>query len=105
MSDAVRASLEERAPLRGLPPPVEANGGPVYRASKRTLDVVGSFVVLIVSLPILVVLAILISATSKGWPVYRQWRAGVGGKPFRVWKLRTMVRHADRADRGGDFCA
>ena len=50
---------------------------------------------LILSLPILIVAAVLISATSPGPVFYRQQRVGKGGGPFTVYKLRTMVDRAE----------
>lgn len=60
---------------------------------RRTLDVVFAAAALAVLLPILVPIAIAIIWDS-GRPVFfRQIRAGKDGKPFYIWKFRTMVCH------------
>ncbi|GGE56910.1 sugar transferase [Actibacterium pelagium] len=47
-------------------------------------------------LPIVAVLAVLIMLDG-GAPFYSQWRLGRGGRPFRMWKLRSMVSDAECA--------
>lgn len=54
-----------------------------------------SALALIVLSPLLVVVAVLIKATSPGPVFYSQQRMGRGGRPFRMWKFRTMVADAD----------
>ena len=67
---------------------------------KRVIDWVGAFVALVIlALPMLVV-ALIIRATSKGSAIFRQQRAGQHGKPFTMYKFRSMSddaeqRHAD----------
>src|SRR5438552_2393389 len=73
-----------------------AAGGHVYLASKRALDLTLALVALPLVVPMLVVLSSAIAVTSRGWPLFRQARVGRGGRPFRIWKLRTMVSGADR---------
>lgn len=62
---------------------------------KRGFDIVGSAVGLGLSLPLLVLAIIAIRLTSAGPAVYRQRRAGLGGVPFTIYKLRTMSVDAD----------
>jgi sugar transferase (PEP-CTERM system associated) len=63
---------------------------------KRTFDVFVSLLLLALTLP-LIVLAMLLIALETGWPVlYRQERVGQGGKPFVIYKLRTMRHDAER---------
>jgi exopolysaccharide biosynthesis polyprenyl glycosylphosphotransferase len=65
------------------------------RIAKRMIDVAGSAIGLIVLSPILLIISMII-AVSSGPPVfYRQRRAGLDGKPFEIWKFRTMRRDAD----------
>jgi lipopolysaccharide/colanic/teichoic acid biosynthesis glycosyltransferase len=62
---------------------------------KRFLDIWVSGVMLIVLSPLLLIIAILIKATSKG-PILYQWNVvGLNKKPFKSWKFRTMVLNAD----------
>ncbi len=69
----------------------------VYQSRiKRLLDVVITLLVLPVVLPVVLGLICLV-ALQGGNPVYRQTRVGLGGRNFTMWKLRTMVPHADAA--------
>ncbi len=67
---------------------------------KRTLDVAGAGVALIVMAPALALLAILIRLDSPGPALYVAPRAGRKGRPFRCYKFRTMVRDADALKTG-----
>ena len=51
---------------------------------------------LLAFLPLGVLIAISIKLADFGPVFYRQTRIGQFGKPFRIWKFRTMVRNADR---------
>jgi exopolysaccharide biosynthesis polyprenyl glycosylphosphotransferase len=63
---------------------------------KRLMDIAVSSVMLIVLTPLLLIIAILIKATSKG-PILYQWNVvGLNKKPFKSWKFRTMVLNADQ---------
>jgi lipopolysaccharide/colanic/teichoic acid biosynthesis glycosyltransferase len=57
--------------------------------------VVLSALALVALSPLLLVIAALIKATSPGPVLYSQQRMGRGGRPFRMWKFRTMVTDAD----------
>ncbi len=63
---------------------------------KRLYDVGLGAVLLVVSLPVLAVLALLIKATSSGSVLYQQTRCGLNGRRFTMYKLRTMVADADQ---------
>ena len=62
---------------------------------KRVFDVVAGTVLLVVLLPVLALIALLISLTSRGSAVLVQERVGRYGETFRMVKFRTMVRGAD----------
>jgi len=64
---------------------------------KRFFDLVISLIVLIVFSPLFLILGILIKKDSEGPVFYQQVRIGKNGKPFRVFKLRTMVNAADKS--------
>jgi exopolysaccharide production protein ExoY len=67
----------------------------LYRnVMKRVLDVTAIVLAAPVVVPVIGLLALGV-ALDGGKPFYTQLRVGKGGKPFRMWKLRTMVRDAD----------
>jgi lipopolysaccharide/colanic/teichoic acid biosynthesis glycosyltransferase len=57
---------------------------------KRAVDVVGASLGLIISAPIIALLAAVIKITSPGPAFFAQWREGHGGHRFRMYKLRSM---------------
>lgn len=67
-----------------------------YGAWKAPLDGAISLVLLIVAAPILLVAAVCIKLTSPGPVIYSQVRLGRGGKPFRIYKLRTMRHNCEK---------
>ena len=69
--------------------------GPVSRAAKRSLDIAVSTGTLLAALPIMVVIAVAIKATSPGPVFFRQERVGYKGKIFRIIKFRSMEVGAD----------
>jgi lipopolysaccharide/colanic/teichoic acid biosynthesis glycosyltransferase len=65
-------------------------------AWKRFLDVVGAVLLLMLFSPVMALVALLVKLTSPGGPVlFSQDRAGLGGKPFKIHKFRTMVVDAE----------
>lgn len=65
------------------------------RFAKRTLDVVGSTVALVLLGPVLVACALWVRFTSRGPILFRQVRVGREGRPFTMLKFRTMAEGAD----------
>ena len=63
---------------------------------KRGLDIVVSSLGLLCCLPLFLLIAIAIKLTSQGPILFRQWRAGLGGRPFSIYKFRTMTTGAER---------
>jgi exopolysaccharide biosynthesis polyprenyl glycosylphosphotransferase len=63
---------------------------------KGLMDRVGALLLILFSLPLWVVVAIVIKTQSPGPVFYRQERAGRYGKPFWMWKFRTMIVDADK---------
>ena len=63
---------------------------------KRLFDILASLVLLVLLSPVFLVLAIAIKLDSHGPVFYRQVRIGRGGKPFRIYKFRSMVVDADK---------
>ena len=66
----------------------------VDKICKRTLDVVVSLFALLLSLPLMVVAAIIIKLDSPGPVFFRQPRLGKDGRPFVMLKLRSMTQDA-----------
>src|SRR5436309_4050331 len=64
---------------------------------KRMFDVVGSVLGLVVTAPLIVLIAAAIKLDSPGPVFFRQERIGTGGRRFRVWKFRTMRNGASDA--------
>jgi lipopolysaccharide/colanic/teichoic acid biosynthesis glycosyltransferase len=70
------------------------NLSPAYRAAKRLLDIVGALGLLAVLGPIMLPVFLILLVTTRGRPVFCQRRAGYLGRPFWMFKFRTMVRDA-----------
>jgi exopolysaccharide biosynthesis polyprenyl glycosylphosphotransferase len=97
-----------RRPLREMNNPtlIRRGEGPISLLSspallgwqlvaKRTLDVAGAVVGLVLFAPLLTLCAAAVKLTSPGPVFFRQRRVGLGGETFEMLKLRTMVRDAD----------
>jgi len=65
------------------------------RLVKRSMDIVGALVGLLVAVPLVIVAAIAIKLDSQGPVFYLQRRVGEHGCSFRIVKLRTMQIHAE----------
>ena len=65
-----------------------------YELAKRALDIVIVVLVLPFVLPVLALCALAVRLESPGAPYFAQPRTGRGGRRFRMFKLRTMVREA-----------
>src|SRR5579884_1797846 len=61
-------------------------------AVKRGLDIVLCLFLLVVTLPIVLLAMVATWLETPGSPIYEQIRLGRDGRPFRLFKLRTMVR-------------
>jgi len=62
---------------------------------KRSIDVLGAFVGLLILGLVVLPLALVIKLDSPGPIFYSQTRYGLKGKPFTIWKFRSMVQNAD----------
>jgi lipopolysaccharide/colanic/teichoic acid biosynthesis glycosyltransferase len=67
---------------------------------KRALDLLIAVPAVIVSAPLVLVFCVLIRRESDGSPIFTQERAGLDGKPFAIFKLRTMVTGAEHIGAG-----
>ena len=63
---------------------------PVEQAAKRTLDILVSAAALVLLSPIMLAVAIAIKLNSKGPVFFRQTRHGFNGRPFAIYKFRSM---------------
>ncbi|MBN1356997.1 sugar transferase [bacterium] len=85
--------------LDGLPL-VAVREEPMYELNlvfKRLFDILFSGTLLLVTLPLSVIILILIRLDSAGPVIFTQIRAGAGGKPFKMFKFRTMHGDAETA--------
>jgi Undecaprenyl-phosphate glucose phosphotransferase len=71
-----------------------------YALLKRAFDTCFSFLALLLVSPLLALIAIVIKCTSRGPVIFVQERVGLNGKPFRMYKFRTMrASDASESDR------
>lgn len=92
----------EGIPLVGLPPSRLSYSSALI---KRAADVVGSLLILLLSLPMLSLIALTVKLGSEGPVFYRHRRVGRRGQPIEVIKFRTMHLAACRGDRYGGAAA
>ena len=62
---------------------------------KRLLDIIGSLVGLVVFSPVFLAAYVSLKLSASGPAIYRQERIGRGGKPFFIYKFRTMVEDSE----------
>ena len=116
-----RAVPPAAAPLPSLPPRVGEGGGggpavrktrrlelvrppafvppprPVYDAVKAVGDVVLAAVLLALAAPVILLSALAVKLTSAGPALYSQIRLGKNGRPFILYKVRTMRHDCEKA--------
>ncbi len=70
---------------------------PVWeRKIKRLMDIVFSLIILIITLPITLIVALAIKLDSEGPVFYKQIRVGKDGKEFKIYKFRSMYKDAEK---------
>jgi len=72
-----------------------SSGRALSSAAKRIFDVTASLLLLVMTLPVIVVFALLVKLDSRGPAFFRQTRVGLYGQPFDVIKLRSMRLDAE----------
>ncbi len=92
LMDQVEFIPGQALPLFELKPPVFEG---LDFALKRTFDIVGAALILLVLSPLMGIIALAIKLSSRGPVLYRSVRPGIGGRPFACVKFRTMVEEAD----------
>ena len=70
------------------------NRSALYLGAKRLLDVVGALALLSVLGPIMLATYVVLLFTTRGQPIFRQERLGHCGRPFTMYKFRTMCLDA-----------
>ena len=96
---ATEAAEEDANVVSAESPPVQAMNAlflkpmPIW---KRAIDIVGAILGLILLSPMFAAAALAVRLSSPGPVLFAQWRDGLGGKPFRMYKFRTMVVDAER---------
>ncbi|MCV4713856.1 sugar transferase, partial [Escherichia coli] len=68
--------------------------------AKRLFDLAVAGTALLVTGPFLLLAMLAIRIESPGSPIYRQRRIGKDGRPFEIYKLRTMVQGAEHIGAG-----
>lgn len=63
---------------------------------KRLIDIIGSSIGILISLPFFLIIGICIKLTDGGPVFYTQTRLTKDGKPFKIYKFRTMVQNAEK---------
>lgn len=90
----VRVEMLGSIPLMGLHQDLEFH--PANRIMKRAFDTAVVILSLPVSLPILGLIALAIRLDSPGPIIFGQERIGLNGKPFKIYKFRSMVKDAEQ---------
>ncbi|MBW2991781.1 sugar transferase [Candidatus Woesearchaeota archaeon] len=63
----------------------------LYHIFKRGIDVIVSLIGIIVLIPVFLVIVLWVKSSSRGPAVYKHTRIGKDGKPFKIYKFRSMV--------------
>lgn len=71
------------------------NKSPLLLISKRLFDIIISLIGLIISVPIVLIIILVIFSQDCGAPFFTQERIGYRGKPFTLYKFRTMCVSAE----------
>lgn len=65
-----------------------------WHTIKRTNDIVLGVAFIMLSLPVVLLACVAVIMVTRGTPLFAQERVGLGGRAFKLWKLRTMVEGA-----------
>src|SRR5262249_49947060 len=85
----------EDATVRETPEGFAPPGASLYGASKPVLDFVLALGILILTAPVLLLAALAIKLTSRRPVIYSHTRRGRHGRPYRIFKLRTMTHNCE----------
>ncbi len=67
-----------------------------YAFIKRVIDLAAAFSILIIALPVMLFTAVAIKIESEGEVIFKQKRTGLNGKPFTLYKFRSMRKDAEK---------
>jgi len=67
-----------------------------YTACKRVFDIVLAMALLVAGAPLMLLAALLVKLTSRGPVLYSQTRVGQGGRPFTIYKIRSMYHNCEQ---------
>ena len=90
-SDQPAASIDRRLAAGREIVPAGGNLAPWYLGAKRGLDVAGALALAILLSPVLLVAFLVLLVTTRGRPIFSQVRLGWRGRPFTMYKFRTMA--------------
>ncbi|GAB4253033.1 MAG: hypothetical protein Kow00129_13940 [Thermoleophilia bacterium] len=76
------------------------DGGPAGSPGKAAFDRLTAGLALAFLAPLFGIIAVAIRLEDSGPVFYRQWRPGLHGRPFRIYKFRTMIPDAERVGTG-----
>ena len=79
------------------PPAFTPPRKPVYDAVKAAAEFLLAAVLLVLAAPVLAVAALAVKLTSRGPVLYSQVRVGKNGRPFTLYKIRTMIHDCEKA--------
>ncbi len=74
-----------------------------YTGCKSAIDFVLAALIAVPALPVILLAALAVRLTSRGPAFYSQTRIGLGGRPFTIWKIRTMTHRCEDAT-GARWC-
>ena len=69
---------------------------PWEKITKRIVDVILSAIAIILLSPIFILLSLIIKSGTKGPIIFKQERIGINGKPFMIYKFRSMFNEAEK---------
>ncbi len=94
----VAVTQQEVGSLSGVPliRIQDASLHPMHAIVKRFFDFIVAIFLITLTFPLWILIALLIKATDRGSVFYRQKRAGLHGRPFQMYKFRTMVPDAEQ---------
>lgn len=72
----------------------------VYFFIRRIIDTIIAAVALILLSPVLLIVALAVCLDSKGGAIFKQQRIGLNGKPYNMYKFRSMVTNAQNMGTG-----